>query len=149
MNPSKISKRFLSVVAAASVLALGCTGGPVNAVEPSGRATSGVQLDYLDRGLVAASTSEGVFLSWRLLGHEASGASTTGLTGTDFAVYRDDQKIATITDSTNFLDPAGTATSKYSVAAVSAGHEVDRSEDITSWASNFKDLLFRRVWPFS
>lgn len=144
MNPSKISKRFLSVLAAASALALACSGVPANAVETSGRDTSGVQLDYLDRGLVAAGTSEGVFLSWRLLGHEASGASANGLTGTDFAVYRDGQKIATVTDSTNFLDPAGTATSKYSVAAVAAGQEVDRSEDVTSWAGNFKDLPLKK-----
>ena len=62
---------------------------------------------------MAAGTSEGVFLSWRLLGHEATGSSATGLTGTDFDVYRDGQKLATVTDSTNYLDAGGTAASDY------------------------------------
>src|SRR4051812_45246149 len=82
---------------------------------------TGVQLEHLDRGLVAAATAEGVFLSWRLLGPEATGHSATGLTGVDFHVYRDGRRIATVTDSTNYLDRAGTATSKYRVAPVRGG----------------------------
>ncbi|MFD0522123.1 rhamnogalacturonan endolyase family protein [Paractinoplanes durhamensis] len=78
----------------------------------------GIELERLDRGLVAAATSEGVFLSWRLLGPEATGHSTTGLTSAAFQVYRDGRRIATVTDSTNYLDRAGTATSKYQVAPV-------------------------------
>ncbi|MBM2614262.1 rhamnogalacturonan lyase [Actinoplanes sp. LDG1-06] len=70
----------------------------------------------LDRGLVVAATSEGTFLSWRLLQREATGHSATGLTGRDFAVYRDGQRIATVTDSTNYLDREGTPASRYEVA---------------------------------
>ncbi|MDQ0495673.1 hypothetical protein QOZ95_003855 [Paenibacillus brasilensis] len=40
-----------------------------------------IQLENLDRGLVAAVTQEGVFLSWRLLAQEVSGYGPTGLTG--------------------------------------------------------------------
>ena len=53
-----------------------------------------VQLEYLDRGLIAAVTSEGVFLSWRLLGTEVTGYSGQGLTGADFNLYRDGTLIA-------------------------------------------------------
>ncbi|MDT7785041.1 MAG: hypothetical protein QOF58_3460 [Pseudonocardiales bacterium] len=34
--------------------------------------------EHLDRGLVAATTDVSVHLSWRLLGHEATGATATG-----------------------------------------------------------------------
>ncbi|WP_308216193.1 rhamnogalacturonan endolyase family protein [Pseudarthrobacter raffinosi] len=79
-------------------------------------------------------------MSWRLLGHEATGSSATGLTGTDFNLYRDGQKLATVTDSTNYLDAAGTASSAYDVRAVVGGVELDRSATATSWGGNFKDI---------
>ncbi|QDG65515.1 rhamnogalacturonan lyase [Pseudarthrobacter sp. NIBRBAC000502772] len=146
MNPSRISVRRFSVATAAGLaLTVGCLTTPAAAVGPSAKpATAGVQLDYLDRGLVAAGTSEGVFLSWRLLGHEATGSSATGLTGTDFNVYRDGQKLATVTDSTNYLDAAGTASSAYDVRAVVGGVELDRSATATSWGGNFKDIPLKK-----
>jgi hypothetical protein len=146
MNPSRTSVRRFSVATAAGLaLTVGCLTTPAAAVEPSPKpATAGVQLDFLDRGLAAAGTSEGVFLSWRLLGHEATGSSATGLTGTDFNVYRDGQKLATITDSTNYLDAGGTATSEYDVRAVVGGVELDRSAPATSWGGNFKDIPLKK-----
>ena len=78
--------------------------------EPAHHRPDGVQLERLDRGLVAATTSQGVFLSWRLLGDEVTGHTATGMAGPDFHVYRDGRRIATVTDSTNYLDTAGTAT---------------------------------------
>lgn len=146
MNPSRISLRRFSVAAAAGLaLTAGCLTSPAAAVEPPMEpVTAGVQLDYLDRGLVAAGTSEGVFLSWRLLGNEANGSSATGLTGTDFNVYRDGQKLATVTDSTNYLDTGGTASSEYDVRAVIGGVELDRSATATSWGGNFKDIPLKK-----
>jgi len=146
MNPNRTSVRRFSVATAAGLaLTVGCLTTPAAAVEPSLKpATAGVQLDHLDRGLVAAGTSEGVFLSWRLLGHEATGSSATGLTGTDFNVYRDGRKLAAVTDSTNYLDAAGTATSKYDVRAVVGGAEVDQSSTATSWGGNFKDIPLKK-----
>nr|BFE74490.1 hypothetical protein GCM10020092_077910 [Actinoplanes digitatis] len=52
-------------------------------------APPGPALERLDRGLVAARTAEGNFVSWRLLGQEATGASATGVTGANFNLYRD------------------------------------------------------------
>ncbi len=145
MNPSRNSARLLSAGALGLALTFGCLSAPASAVERSPKpGTPGIQLDHLDRGLVAAKTSEGVFLSWRLLGHEATGSSATGLTGTDFNVYRDGQKLATVTDSTNFLDPAGTTASEYQVRAVVGGVELDRSASATSWGGNFKDIPLKK-----
>lgn len=138
------SGRVLVSIAAAAALTLGGQATPAGAVGPAANAPSGVQLEHLDRGLVAAKTSEGVFLSWRFLGHEASGASATGLTGTNFNVYRNGQKIGTVTDSTNFLDHDGAPDSKYSVAAVAGGAEVDRSSEATAWAQNYTELALQK-----
>ncbi len=105
---------------------------------------SGLQLEYLDRGLVAAATSQGVFLSWRLLGNEVTGYSATGMTGTNFNVYRDGQKIASVDDSTNYADASGTVASKYYVAAVVNGKEVDQSAAITPWSNAYYNLPLRK-----
>src|SRR5699024_12797372 len=82
-----------------------------------------IQLEDLDRGLVAASTPAGIFLSWRLLADEVTGYSDYGLRGTDFNVYRDGEKIATVKTSTNYLDTEGTTRSEYYVSAVNRGNE--------------------------
>ncbi|SDG60753.1 hypothetical protein SAMN05216553_109313 [Lentzea fradiae] len=97
-----------------------------------------------DRGLVAVTTPGGVHLSWRLLGHEATGATATGLAGPDFAVYRDGRRLATVTDSTTFTDPAPVPGARYRVAPVVRGHELGRSGAVTPWATTFHDLPLRK-----
>ncbi|WP_435367749.1 rhamnogalacturonan lyase [Metabacillus litoralis] len=106
--------------------------------------SKGVQLEYLDRGLVAATTSQGIFLSWRLLGTEVDGSSDKGLTGVDFNVYRDGKKIATVEDSTNFVDKGGSASSKYYVKAVQDGKEIDQSAEATPWSQGYVDLKLQK-----
>lgn len=103
-----------------------------------------VQLEKLDRGLVAAATAEGVFLSWRLLRHEATGYSERGLTGADFHVYRDGRRIAAVRDSTNYLDRGGTRNSTYEVRAVIGGRETDRSRGIKPWDGVYGELPLRK-----
>lgn len=98
------------------------------------------ELEDLDRGLVAASTSEGVFLSWRLLGEEVTGTTDTGMAGPAFAVYRDRQRIATVTDSTNFVDPDGSARSTYRVAPLERGRAGKPSEAVRPWGQDFLDV---------
>ena len=71
------------------------------------------QMEALDRGLVVANAGKsGMLVSWRLLGTEKS--------DTEFNLYRDGTKIATIgkTDGTNYLDKDGKITSKYTVSTV-------------------------------
>jgi hypothetical protein len=102
------------------------------------------QLEQLDRGLVAVSTDEGVFLSWRLLGSEATGATPTGLSGPDFTVYRDGLLLATVTDSTNFADPTGTASSSYTVSPVVNGVELEGSDPVSAWQDGYHDVPLQK-----
>ncbi|MFA9558249.1 rhamnogalacturonan lyase [Evansella sp. AB-rgal1] len=103
-----------------------------------------IQLEHLDRGLVAVATTDGVFLNWRLLGNEVTGYSSNGLIGSDFNVYRDDTLVATVTDSTNFLDKEGTETSEYHVCAVENGQEVDKSKKVLPWENSYYDLPLQK-----
>ncbi len=127
------------VLVAASACAVVLTSQPATA-----SAKPVLQLEKLDRGLVAATTSEGVFLSWRLLGEEATGHSKTGLTGTDFNVYRGSKRLATVKDSTNYLDKSGTAQAKYRVVPVRHGVEVGKGSTVTPWVGDHYDLPLKR-----
>lgn len=110
------------------------------------RPAPGVQLENLDRGLVAASTSAGDFLSWRLLGQEVTGAGRKGMTGPDFVVFRDGKALTTVTDSTNYLDPAGTPTSVYQVAPTGKGpKKKGPKKDINAYAK----VISRGVTPWA
>lgn len=76
------------------------------------------QLERLSRGLAAVSTTEGVFLSWRLMREEVDGWCETGLTGVDFNVCRNGELLARVTHSTNYLDREGTGEDRYSVEPI-------------------------------
>ncbi|GID91155.1 rhamnogalacturonan lyase [Amorphoplanes digitatis] len=142
MSPRK-TRLVKTCVAAAAVVGLVLAGQDVQASPRP--APPGPALERLDRGLVAARTAEGNFVSWRLLGQEATGASATGVTGANFNLYRDGRRIATVTDSTNYLDAAGTATSKYQVAAVCDGHEGPRGKAVVPWTGGGRyDLPLRK-----
>ena len=82
------------------------------------------QLETLKRGLIAVKANTGIFLSWRLFKSEVTGFSSTGLTGTNFAVLKNGEEIARVTDSTNYLDKNGTADDWYAVAPLSADGKV-------------------------
>ena len=134
--------------AALAVAAAGCliagVAQPATAAPPDSVPSGVPQLEALDRGLVAVSTSEGVFLSWRLLASEATGATDTGLAGPDFAVYRDGEQVAVVTDSTNYADAAGTATAQYTVAPVVNGIELEASAPVSAWAQGYTDLPLQK-----
>lgn len=99
------------------------------------------EMEKLNRGLVAVKTNTGIFLSWRFFKKEASGYSSGGLTGCDFDVYRDGKKIATVTDSTNFLDKEGNEKSRYKVKAVGSESSFG-SEDVSSSDGHGKRDIF-------
>lgn len=82
-----------------------------------------VQLEYLDRGTVAVKTEEGVFLSWRLLGTENYDSS--------FIVYRNGERLAQIEDVTNFADPEGQVTDRYTV--VRADESFGDGKEVPVW----------------
>lgn len=89
------------------------------------------QLEKLNRGLIAIHTDEGVFLGWRMFLDEVTGYTETGMSGTDYVIYKNGQKLALVTDSTNYLDREGTVQDTYSVAAVSGGSEQAPCESVT------------------
>lgn len=102
------------------------------------------QLEKLNRGLVAINVNNGIFVTWRLFLDEVSGYSNTGLTGTDFYVYRDGEKLALVTDSTNYLDTEGTQASVYAVAPVIDGKELAPSESVNVWEKEYLDIPIQK-----
>ena len=138
-------RTLVCAASASALLVTGAVGTPAIASAADARhPAAGPQLERLDRGLVAAATSEGIFLSWRLLGHEVTGHSGAGMTGPAFRVYRDRELVATVTDSTNFLDKAGSAGARYRVAAVVGGRQVDLSDPVTAWSDSFTELPLQK-----
>ena len=82
--------------------------------------------EKLDRGLVAAKTSEGVFISWRYL--------STDSDSTLFELYRDGEKIGDAPFVlTNYLDADGCDTSHYVVKTFCGGKELESSQPVTPW----------------
>ena len=96
-----------------------------------GSAQAARQMEWLNRGLVAVKTTNGVFLSWRVLGTDGN---TTG-----FNLYRDGEKIASFTGSqaSNYTDTKGTASSKYSVKAVVGGKEMAADVAVSVWSNQY------------
>nr|WP_260406540.1 rhamnogalacturonan lyase [Microbacterium sp. G2-8] len=101
-------------------------------------------LALLDRGLVAAASDGGVFLSWRLLASETAGATDSGMAGPDFAVYRDGERIATVSGSTNHVDADGSPGAEYRVAPVVNGVELERSDAVTPWAGGHGSIPLQK-----
>ncbi len=96
------------------------------------------QAEYLDRGLIAVKTEEGIFLSWRYLGTDDETIA--------FKVYRDNQCITetAISDRTNYLDKSGTDTSSYYVEAVVGETVADKTEAVSPHAENYFDIPISR-----
>jgi hypothetical protein len=93
-------------------------------------------MENLDRGVVAVKVSGGVYVGWRMFGYEYTGTDAD----TSYILYKDGAKLATVTDSTNYLDAAGTASSKYSVSAVLKGTEGKQSDAVTPWAQQYLSI---------
>ncbi|CAL9362563.1 rhamnogalacturonan lyase [Nocardiopsis sp. TNDT3] len=127
----------------AGVCALVMAGSSAALAEPD--TGSGVQLERLDRGLIAVDTPEGVFLSWRLLASEVDGHTGSGLRGPQFRVYRDGRVVGMVRDSTNFLDEEGRADSEYRVVPVPRGRPgVGPEGEAAVWAEGHHDLPLRK-----
>ena len=91
-------------------------------------------MEDLDRGVVAVKISNGAYVGWRMMGYEYDPANPTSIA---YNVYRDGTKLATVTNSTNYLDASGTTTSKYTVSAVVSGSECPQSPAAATWAQNY------------
>ena len=83
------------------------------------------QMEYLDRGTVAVKSGTNVYLSWRLFGTENY--------DTAFDVFRDGEKIATVTDSTNYTDSrVGT-----SYTVVPSGESASSGKAVSVWDNQY------------
>jgi len=92
------------------------------------------QIEDIDRGLLAIKKGDGVYLSWRVLGHE--------YLGTAYNLYRGTSLLNTepITGATCFFDAEGSTGVEYSVAAVVDGIEQAKSVPDTAWWNNYKNI---------
>ena len=93
-------------------------------------------MENLDRGVVAVKLASGVYVGWRMLGYEYTGTDSD----TSYNLYKDGTLLKNVTDSTNYLDAAGTATSKYTVSAVLKGKEGTQSAPVTVWAQQYLSI---------
>ncbi len=96
------------------------------------------QMEYLERGVVAVNTDDGIFVSWRLLGTDSEEVA--------FNLYRDGEKIndEPITSSTNYLDEEGTVDSTYIVSATLDGEEVEESQEVKVWGNQYHSIPLQR-----
>jgi rhamnogalacturonan endolyase len=92
------------------------------------------RMERLNRGVVAVAVQGGVYVGFRMFGYEYDPEHADR---TAYELYRDGMLIATLTDSTNYLDDGGSASSKYSVRAVLDGVRGDESESVPVWAQNY------------
>ncbi|MGN0162259.1 MAG: stalk domain-containing protein [Candidatus Ornithomonoglobus sp.] len=84
------------------------------------------RVEDMGRGLVAVTTDNGVFVSWRWKGTESIDVK--------YNIYRNGKKLNSEPLSlTNYTDIDGTAKDKYSVSAVTDGGEGERCEEVTVW----------------
>ncbi len=106
--------------------------GPGGAADAA--ASGHYQMENLSRGVVAVKVSNGVYVGWRMFGYEYDPANPAAVS---YDVYRNGARIASVTNSTNYLDTAGTSSSSYTVRAVLNGAEQAASGAAAVWAQNY------------
>ncbi len=138
----------LAAVASLAAAALAFTGvplaqadpgqdaaGPGSAAQTTAASSKGEpkrQVENLDRAPVAVLTDQGVTLSWRMLGLDQDSIG--------FHVVRDGVQLTVdpIRDSTMYVDPTGTASSRYVIQTVGNGNGQDRlSKEFTPLPQNY------------
>ncbi len=95
---------------------------------------NGKRVEYLDRGLVAVNTNDGILVSWRSLGTE-SNDTVYELFRDGKSVYKSEAGMATC-----YLDTEGTNESSYYV--ITEGTETSKS--ITPYSKNYFDIPINR-----
>lgn len=110
-------------------------GAPNNQPASCNPPTTGhYQMEDFNSGVVAVKVTGGVYVGWRMMGYEYDATNPANVS---YNLYKGGTKLANVTDSTNFLDSAGTTTSSYSVSAVIGGVECAQSAAVTPWAQQY------------
>ncbi len=91
-------------------------------------------VEYLDRGITAVNTGNGMLVSWRYLAGDSDKA--------EFRLYRDNTLIYTSKtgDATCYLDKSGSSNSKYRVDYVSDGAVVSSENCAFTTNKNYFDI---------
>ncbi|MDD4968479.1 MAG: rhamnogalacturonan lyase [Paludibacter sp.] len=99
------------------------------------------QMEYLNRGLVAVKVSNGVFLSWRLLGNDAKNIA--------FNIYKNKTTLVNstpLTTVTNYADASGLLTDTYTIRPVLNNVEdlTESNSIVTPWQQQYKSIQLNR-----
>ena len=91
-------------------------------------------MEYLDRGIYAVKSGNGMFVSWRFNADDPDDA--------EFRLYRDDKLIYTSKsgEATSYQDNGGNANSKYRVDCVSGGKTVSSQNCKFTSGTNYFDI---------
>ena len=134
-----MSKKLKRIAAAAV-----CAAAAVSAVAPlAGNADYGVGgngtaiMEYLDRGIYAVKSGDGMFVSWRYNANDADDA--------EFRLYRDGTLIYTSKagDPTCYQDKGGSANSKYRVDCIVNGNVVTSDNCKFTSGNNYFDISLK------
>ena len=110
------------------------TGGNAGGAPGMNGGSGFYHMERLARGVVAVQATGGVYVGWRMFGFEYNATNPDNVS---YNVYRNGAKIANVTNSTNYTDVAGTATSTYIVRPVIGGVEGSASETASVWAQQY------------
>jgi len=95
------------------------------------------RMERLNRGLVAVTTGNGVYVGWRMFGFEYDPALPSNVS---YNVYRDGAKVANVTNRDNYREGVGRSSSTYTVRAVIAGVEGAVSETAKVLAQQYLSI---------
>ncbi|MFV0469370.1 MAG: rhamnogalacturonan lyase [Dysgonomonas sp.] len=96
-------------------------------------------MEHLNRGVVAIATSNGNFISWRLLGNDDQNVK--------FNIYKNGSLLLNtepIDGATNFVDADGTVSDTYSVQTLLNGNVLEESIAVTPWSKNYLKIQLDR-----
>ena len=130
-------RRFTAAVSSLTVAAgmFAGTAAPLAADAAYGVGGNGnAIMEYLDRGIYAIKSGNGMFVSWRFNANDADDA--------EFRLYRDDQLIYTSKsgEATNYWDAQGSANSKYRVDTLKNGEVVSTENCRFTSGTNYFDI---------
>lgn len=130
--------RFRRFKAYAAALMVAATALPVNFGTAIAEATYGTGqslVEYLDRGIYAVKSGNGMFVSWRWNADDDDNA--------EFRLYRDGQLVYTSkagTGATSYQDNGGSTNSKYRVDTLVNGTVVSSEECYFNSGTNYFDI---------
>ncbi len=92
------------------------------------------RMERLNRGLIAVRAGNANYIGFRMYGFEYDAGNPGNVA---YNIYRDGTKVATVTNSTNYQDASGSASSTYTVRPVIGGVEGAVSETARVWNQQY------------